>query len=131
MLYHNCIDQVFCDWHNDSANVDQLCAEIKTWLIKAGQKSVGYKTYKNGRHFWGNEVEKLIKVHHQADRLYHIWANHPNCSADLLQVLWDDYLLKREKVAAKVNENIISQKYTPLPEMLQLLQVTLEPTAEC
>ena len=51
LLYQNCIEQVFSDWHDDSVNVDQLWADIKTWLIKAGQTSVGYKTYENGRHF--------------------------------------------------------------------------------
>ena len=101
MLYQNCIEQVFCDWHDDSTNVDQLWDEIKTWLIKAGHKSLGYKTYKNGRHFWDKGVEKLINVCCQANKLYHIWANHANCFADLLQILWDEYLLKRENVAAE------------------------------
>ena len=94
-----------------------MCCIFKSRLSLAGKSSIGYKKYKNNRHFWDKEVEHLIKDRRQANRLYRIWSKHPDCSPDLLQVLWDDYLEKKKNVALKVKEKNVHQKIKNITEV--------------
>ena len=42
--------------------------------------------------------------------MFRIWSNQPNCSPDLLSLLWQDYLEKTRKASSKVRKYIIQQK---------------------
>ena len=101
----------FEGWQRDTfANVDDMWHNFKSRIVSAGAQTVGFKTYNNKKVFWDKEVDKLIHDRRQANRLYRVWSNHPNCSPDLLSLLWEDYLQKKRSVADKVKSNMIKHK---------------------
>jgi hypothetical protein len=87
-----------------------MWTDFKCRVTTAGMESIGYKSYANKKAFWDKEVKKLIQDRQQANKMYRLWSKHPNCSPELLTLLWDDYVDKKRKVANKVKQNIVIQK---------------------
>ncbi len=103
--------ELFKDWNSASlTDINEIWKMFKERLLTAGEKCIGYKHYKNKQTFWNKEVDKLIKNRQHANRLYRLWSNVPNCSPELLSILWDDYMEKKHKVAVKIKDNITKQK---------------------
>ena len=92
------------------SNVDNMWHDLKHIITKAGERSIGYKQYKSKREYWDKEVENLIKDRRQANKLYRIWSKKPNCSPELLHILWEDYLEKKKMVSNKVKYNEYARK---------------------
>ena len=111
------VDNCFFGWNcNEFDDIDDMWASFKLRLLKAGEKSIGHKKYSSKRAFWDNEVHQLIQDRRQANRLYRIWARHPNCSPELLSLLWDDYQELKQKVANKVRQKAITNKVKIITE---------------
>lgn len=101
----------FHDWNKDSfSNIDDMWLNFKSRVNSAGAEAIGFKTYKNKKAFWDKEVDNLIHDRREANRLYRVWSKHPNCSPELLSLLWDDYLLKKRRVADKVKNDMVNHK---------------------
>ena len=109
--FKNVSQEMFADWDPGKfCNVNDMWEDFKQRLTSAGMKSIGYKQYCNKRKYWDKEISTLIKNRRTANKLYRIWSQHPNCSPDLLALLWDDYQDKKRKVADSVKENAIKHK---------------------
>lgn len=103
--------ECFKDWnHANFTNVDDMWADFKHRLIKAGSKSIGYKQFKDKKSYWDKEVHQLIQDRRQANRLFRIWSQHPQCSPELLTLMWEDYQEKKKRVANKVKQNVVARK---------------------
>ncbi len=101
----------FTNWNSNSfSSIDDMWQSFKTILIQAGKSTVGCKSYTSKRVYWDTEVNKLIQNRRKANRLYRIWSKHPDCSPELLALLWDDYMEKKKKVTDRVKSNIMKHK---------------------
>ena len=85
-------------------------------ILHVGEATIGLKKYNGKREYWDKEIDKLIKNRRQANKLFRVWSKHPNCSPELLQVLWDDYLDKKKRVATKVKQNEFNRKIKVISE---------------
>jgi hypothetical protein len=109
--YQATADDCFAGWDSTNHdNIDDMWTDFKHRILLAGSRAILSKTYKSKQAYWDNEVHNLIKDRKKANQLYKIWAKHPNCSADLLNILWEEYLEKKRKVANKVKQNLIIHK---------------------
>jgi hypothetical protein len=116
-VFQTAISKSFDGWDSSKyTNVEDMWDDFKTSLLNAGEKSIGYKKYNDKKDYWNKEIDKLIRDRRQANKLYRIWSKHPNCSPELLNVLWDDYLERKKKVADKVKQNVIKQKLKLITE---------------
>ena len=105
------IQDVFTNWANTNHDdADDMWLDFKSRVLSAASETVGNKTYKNKCTYWDKEVAHLIQDRKKANRLYRVWSRHPNCSPELLTILWDDYMDKKKKVAEKVKYNMVIHK---------------------
>ena len=109
--YMDAIRSQFDSWSaNVYSNVDDMWTDFRTRILAAGHATIGLKQYNTKKAFWDKEVNKLIENRKQANRLFRIWSKHPQCSPELLSLLWDDYQEKKKRVADKVKSNQIKNK---------------------
>ena len=102
--YQASIFDCFSNWNSDSFNnINEIWSSIKSWIITAGTKSVGFTSYNSKQIFWQKEVEKLIQDHTQANRLYRVISEHPNFLPELLTLLCEDYLKRCQWWQIKLN----------------------------
>jgi hypothetical protein len=105
------MDNSFIGWNvNDYSNIDDMWEEFKSKIINTGEKCIGYRQYHSKRAFWDKEIHSMIQDRKKASRLYRIWSKHSNCSPELLHLLWEDYLEKKQRVAINVKQKVMARK---------------------
>ena len=104
-------ESCFSDWNsNNFDNANDMWKDFKERIQKAGIESIGYKSFASKKAYWDKEVHQLIKDRRIANRLFRVWSKAPNCSPELLNLLWDDYLQKKKKVSDKIKLNAVKHK---------------------
>ena len=97
-------------------NIDDMWLDLKDKLIKVGGKSVGCKTYPNKKVYWDKEVDNLIRNRKLANKIYRAWSKKPQCSPEILQMLWDDYMEKKKLVADRIRTKAYEMKLKVITE---------------